>query len=244
MNGIDSVKDNLIGQLWCPVVARAGPIFFPRRRNRKMKVLTLTNDRNFREIAAFKDNKLTRNEDIIVWTHSHIKKVRLETEVPQAQILGLARYEDSFGSSCSLWNDFPFDVLNLDFASQDIFSENGRIEKEIESLETTLKRQYEAASEAKRAVLIYTTMVNGQDINAASIINKSNSLIVAGQPFSIPQNVGTGGGSKQEKIDFIENIIKVLCSKYGYANCMFERMQCPVAGSQDIVYSIATIIQQ
>src|SRR3989304_2765064 len=87
------------------------------------------------------EKKLTQREDVAVWTKDTLKRIRLETESIDI-VLGGSLYEQSIlGNNCPLHEHFPMDIINLDFTSQDPDLGNGRIEKELESLEKTVNLQ-------------------------------------------------------------------------------------------------------
>jgi len=216
MSEIILLKNQLIDTLWLPIVKRGGDIFYPRlRKNKKMKVLTLTNDRNFQEIKKFIENNLTTKERVFVWNHSLIKKLRLETELSPAIVLGTTRYEDSISSSSfSLRTYFPFDVINLDFSSQDPDLERGRIEKEIQSLEKTVKSQKEKGNE--RFVLIYTTLLNSNNLDYRSIVNRSNAIQVARWSGLSLESFPSSIVDPIEKVECISTVLSKICLKFDY----------------------------
>ena len=172
MSEVLDLKDRLIKELWLPKTQEGSNIFFPRlKENKKMKLLTLTSDTNFQEIVEFEENNLTEKECIVVWTHSHIKKLRLETELSPAKVLGATRYENStLRSSFAISEHFPFDIINLDFSSQQPDLESGRIEKEIQSLEKTIRLQREC--QRTGFMLIYTTLQMEKMTCIESVLNK------------------------------------------------------------------------
>ncbi len=205
----NALKDKLIDKLWLPVVREGGKIIYPRLINKKMKLLTLTNDKNFQEISKFEENSLTRKEHVLVWAHGHIKKLRLETEVSPAKVLGPTRYENFILSSRPSVSDyFPFDIINLDFYSQDPEMEAGRIEKEIECLEKTIHLQRECGDK-KIFVLIYTTLLNFSNLNYKSIVN------TLGLPS---QNFPSSITDQMKKIKCIEYLLSKICLKHDYNN--------------------------
>jgi len=135
-------KQRILEESLLPRAVALGDTCYPRlKRNKRMKVLTLTNESNWTEINALKNNKLTTNDDIFGWTSSISRRARLETCVP-IKFMGSGRFEDYVSANGSALADFfPFDVLNLDFNSQ--YTENyaGRLVKEIIALELVLRLQ-------------------------------------------------------------------------------------------------------
>ena len=235
------IKAKLVENLWIEVAKQAGDIFYPRlRKNKNMRLLTLTTDINFREIIELTDKNLTKKELIVAWTHSHIKKFRLETEIAPAKVLGSKRYEHSIStSSFALGEYFPFDIINLDFFSQEPLVESGRVEREIQGLEKTIKLQKDNGS--KGFALIYTTLLNSNSLNLLSIITASNNirtqgwsgLRINGYPQNIPGN--------QEKTNCLKDILQTISTKYGY-NTQLEKFIIDVHEQQKDVCSIAGLL--
>lgn len=240
MSEILIFKNRLINELWLLNVKRGGNIFYPRKKNKKMKLLTLTNDRNFQEIIRFEEENITTREYVVVWTHSHIKKLRLETELSPAKVLGATRYERSTSSSSfSISELFPFDVINLDFSSQDPDLESGRIEKEIQSLEKTigLQREYERAG----FILIYTTLLNSNNLNYESIATVSNTIYVPGWSGLSLEEFSSHIADQKEKMRCVESVMSEICSKYNY-NVRIEKKYCSLGDFQKYLYSIAGLL--
>ena len=234
-------KNRLINELWLPNVKRSGDIFYPRlKKNKKMKLLTLTNDINFQEIARFEESKLIEKENVIVWTYSHIKKLRLETELAPAKVLGATRYENSASSSSSSISEhFPFDIINLDFSSQDPDLECGRIEKEVQSLEKTIRLQRE--HEGTGFILIYTTLLNSNDLNYESIATTSNRIHVSGWSGLYLEEFSSHIADQMEKMSCIESVMSKICLKYNY-NVNIEKMHCTLEETRKYLYSIAGLV--
>lgn len=180
-----------------------------------MKLLTLTSDKGYQEVTKLEENNLTRKECVIAWTYSHIKKLRLETEISPVRVVGTTKYEDSVvSSSFSISGDFPFHILNLDFSSQDPSFETGRIEKEIKGLENTLMIQKRKGGTT--FALMYTTVLNSTHLNYKNIAETSNSLHVSGwQGLSLgdfPSEVT----DQTHKMRCIEAVLEKMFAKYGY----------------------------
>lgn len=243
MSEIPEIKTQLLSDLWLPSVRRGGDIFYPQlRKNKKMKLFTLVDDKNFQEIIIFEQNGLTSKELVTVWTYSHIKKLRLETELSPARVFGPTRYEDSISSSSfSLSSHFPFDVINLDFSSQDPEIESGRVEKEIECLEKTIMLQREQSD--KGFVMIYTTLLNTNSLDPGSIISTSNALLVPGWTGISPGIFSPSITDQMEKIRFIERVLGDMCSKYNY-NSEFEKRYHSVGETPNYICSIAVLMKR
>jgi len=237
MPRISEIKTQLINNSWLPNVKVGGEILYPKlRKNKKMKLLTLTDDTNFQEITIFEQNNLTSKDYIIVWTHSHIKKLRLETELSPAKVFGPARYEDSIlGPSFSLDNHFPFDIINLDFSSQNPDLESGRIEKEIQCLEKTIMLQMVHGN--KGFILMYTTLLNSNNLDYINMVNTSNAIHMPGWSGLNPNDFSASITDHMGKSRCLENVLNKICSKYNY-NGQFKTEYCRTNETRKYVCSI------
>lgn len=240
---ISLIKDRLIDKLWFPTVKKGGAIFYSRlSKNKKMKVFTLTGDENFREIVKFVEGSLTKNEHVVAWNYSHFKKLRLETDPSPSLVLGTTKYEDSISSSSfSLSNHFPFDVINLDFSSQDPLPESGRIEKEIQSLEETIKLQHESDKKNREFVLIFTTLLNSHSLDYGNVVRTSNAMEVSGWQGLHYNDFRQNITDQVEKIKCIESVLDKICLKYHYYG-KFRSLHYRLGREQRRIYSVAGIL--
>ena len=177
----DTIKSQLIRELWFPFIKNAGDYFYPRKKkNKELKIFTLTSDTDYQEILCFLDHNLTIHERIIAWTNSHFKKIRLETELGPIKIKGLVTYENAILSNqAQIIQIFPFHIINLDFSSQNPNLEMGRIETEMKSIEKTIQIQKERGCPF---VLIYTTLLDTNGLNPRLIGRNSDLFFIAGWP--------------------------------------------------------------
>ena len=237
---VDALKDRLIAELWLPIAIDAGTGFYPRlRKNKKMRLFSLTNDRNFNEIVKFEENKLTQREDVAVWTKDTLKRIRLETESIDI-VLGGSLYEQSIlGNNCPLHEHFPMDIINLDFTSQDPDLGNGRIEKELESLEKTVNLQNQ--KQGKNFLLMYTTIIDSNNLNKDGVIHTSDSIRVNGRDGLNINNFSQPLIDENSKKSFIEEVIKEICQKYGYRNSTSNNQVIDIPSCNEKLYSIAGI---
>ena len=212
---IPSIKKQLIDELWLPIAKQGGSILYPRLKiNRKMKMLTLTHHSSCREMEEFIRNKLTKKELIIGWNKGTNEAIRLECERLESVVGGYV-YEDAIHTNRSdIQDKFPFDILNLDFSSQNPELEDGRIEKEIFSLEHTINIQLNNGN--KGMVLIYTTILNSKPINLTKVKQRSNNIRIQGWDGLSINGLSSRMRDNQEKIKYLEKILKQVCSKYQY----------------------------
>jgi hypothetical protein len=244
MSEIDSIKSKLIDELWLPISVIGSKALCPRIREKRMKMLTLTNDRNFQEIETFMAKKMTEKDCVNAWTDSFLKTFRLETEVG-CNVVGHKRYEDFFPANISsLQQHFPFDIVNLDFSSQDPLLQNGRVEKEIKSLEHTVKLQMEKIQSKKGFILIYTTLLNSKKLNKQQIVNNSNAIDAKRWGGSQMDSFEDLIVQQDKKIEFIQVILREILKKYKCPifKTTMDIKYYPLSNSQKIICSAIKII--
>lgn len=241
MPDVNSIKNELIENIWIRAAKKGGDTFFPRlRKNKKMIALTLTSDTNYKEVQKLIDSKLTQKGYVFVWNHDNFKAIRLYSDGKVKKVLGATRYEDSItDSSHELMEHFPFDLVNLDFSSQDPESEDGRLEREIKSLEYTIKLQKEKRDKKKGYVLIFTTLINSKDLNCDTLIQNCRGIAVNGWTQDLVfQGNPTVVTEYSKKVEIIESILNQLSEKHQY-NIEIEKMEreqeegkhiCSIAG--------------
>lgn len=209
-------KHVLVDKLWLTTAQKWSTVLRPRvRKNKRLKLLTLTNDASFEEVTKLEEEELTEKECVVAWTHSHIKKLRLETEISPARVIGIARYETCASNpSFVIKGQFPFDIVNLDFSSQEPVFELGRVEEEIRSLEDTIKLQSDTGGD--NFIMVYTTVLNSNDLDYSSIVHKSNNMPVLDWSGLSPDEFPTKIAEQVEKMRCIEATVSSMCFKYKY----------------------------
>lgn len=239
MFNVDALKDQLIDSLWLPKVREGGSSFYPKRRKHKqMKLFTLTNGTNFNEIIRLIEERLVQGNGSVAWVNAMMKRGRLEAEAVLESVFDGSVYDDSFLSfSCPLFNCFAFDVVNLDFSSQEPELNEGRIEQEIKSLEKTINFQKQKG--AKRFVLIYTTIIDSNAINKDRIIQTSNSMTVQGwQGLDLSSTPLLDLNGKK---NLLKEIVSKICEKYGYRDGQMNDATHNINNSQYHLYSVSGI---
>jgi len=244
MRCLNPLKDHLLENLWCPMCMEGGKVFYPRlRKNKKMKIFTLTNDVNFREIPFFIDNKLIQEEEHLVWTSTSLKKIRLETELSDVRVLqGLFKEEEHSRNPHFLEEYFPKDILNLDFSSQNQESLcEGEIKKELESMDGIIG--LEDRKGANGFVLIYTTILEeAGDLNVNEI-KISLGLNELGQEENVEESVQTISTLEDKKRN-IYNLMKRICKKYNYNELKINDVLLNIPQENKKLYSIAGIFKK
>ena len=210
-------KDSLIDKLWLPMARQYGSVLRPRlRKNRRLKTLSLTSDRDYVEITRLIEEGLTYKQNVFLWTYDHFKKMRLESE--GFQVLVPARYEHTVTSSPDVIAEyFPFGMMNLDFLSQDPETSQGRMELEIESIEATFGLQVKDRQNSPEGfILIYTTLVDEKPVDVRSLIGKLNSYHVDGWGGLEASSYSNLAATLGEKTNTVKKILKTIPGKYGY----------------------------
>ena len=238
---VDALKDQLIDNLWFVKARDAGTAFYSRRKNKRMRLLTLTNGINFNEILKLEQGQLIQRIDVVAWVISDFnKRMRLEVESVGCILEGDILTEPILDESSELQNHFPRDIINLDFSSQNPTIQNGRIESELVCLEKNIKLQSQKGGE--KFVLIYTTILDSNGIKRDDIVRDSDAYQINGWSgldlTAFPQNMSD---LTQQKV-FIEETLRKICQKYSYFNINFNSLTLSIPDHQEELYSIAGVI--
>lgn len=238
MMNVDSCKDQLVGNLWLPYAKEAGQLFCPRlRKNKKMKLFSLTNENNLSDILKFEENNLIQRNDCIVWARTSFKKIRLETE-SVGDVLGAAFYPDTvLTNAIAIAGHFPRDILNLDFSSQDIAVEDGRIEKEVASVEKTIELQNNSGGE--KFLLLFTTIIDDRNIDSANVVASSDAIQMNGWAGLNIVGFTSPLEDLENKKAFLKEVSSRLCAKYGYACTKIDTNNIDIPNSAEKVFSVA-----
>ena len=243
MYNIDALKDQLIDSLWFAKARDAGATFYSRRKNKRMRLLTLTNGINFNEILKLEEGQLIQRADIVAWVVSDFnKRMRLEVESVGCILEGDILTETILDASSELHNHFPRDIINLDFSSQDPNMQNGRIEQEMLCLEKNINIQKQKGGE--KFVVIYTTILDSHSINKDEVIRASDALRISEWLGLNLSNYSENISDISQQKAFIEEVLRKICQKYGYPNINLDNSTLAIPGHQEQLYSIAGIIER
>jgi len=238
MINVDTCKEQLVENLWLPYTKEAGQLFYPRlRKNKKMKIFSLTNENNLSDILKFEENNLIQRDDCIVWARTSFKKIRLETE-SVGGVLGPAHYPDTvLTNATAIAGHFPRDIINLDFSSQDIAIEDGRIEKEISSVEKTIELQNNSGGD--KFLLFFTTIIDDRNINAADVKATSDAIQMNGWAGLNIEGFTSPIVDLENKKSFLREVISRLCAKYGYECTKIDINNIDIPSRTEKVFSVA-----
>lgn len=240
----DASKHRLIQELWLPLTKEAGDVFFPKlKKNKKMRLLTITEESNSEEIETLIEAGLTTNDSTYGWASSIFKKVRLETANAPIIVIGATHYEDSIVNRPDVIVEyFPFDILNIDFYSQNVEAYGGRIEKEIASLELTIRNQKGKIGDKKGFVLIYTTKIDGYPLNCTSLKVDSDRLLIENWAGLIINGLPTPATINNDKKQIIEVVVGQILHKYGFTPAIQIRTH-QINTDNGLILSVAGIFK-
>jgi|GEM_PF-3145147 len=244
MANIALIKDRLIDKLWVPIAVAGSEILYPRRKkNKRMKVLTLTHHSNCRETDEFIGNKLTNKELMVGWNKGTNESMRLEAE-RLGSVVGPYVYEDSIIAGRSDVQDkFPFDILNLDFSSQKPESENGRLEREILSVEHTIKLQSDKGNDGM--VIIYTTLLNSKPLVIDRVKQNSDNIKIQEWHDLSIDDLPSNTIESHEKSRCLKEILQQIFSKYQYENKKhFAPLYIRLSNSFRYILSIGLLLKR
>ena len=243
MTVLATIKTQLIDVLWLPKVDDFANREYPRRRrNKDLRLLTLTNDKNYDEIIRMEESNITKREKTVAWTNSHIVGWRLDTILGRATVARDARFETCAGDNfLPIHSHFPFDILNIDFSSQNIESSPGRLEREIDCLEKTISIQKQ--KDIEKFVLLYTTVLNGCSVSYSHIVTTSNSVIMFGWEGLKIDEFSPELNDHDEMGQCIESVISKLTLKYAYQSSI-DRVQLPIPLDSREVLSVVALVKR
>lgn len=239
---LEGIKSSLIEQLWIPICVKGGTVLSKKKKRKQLTVLTLTSRSNCDEVRRFIEEGLTERELTHVWTGSYYERVWLEAELGDVHFIGPERFEDTVHNfNGSLNSAYPFQIINLDFSSQDPALGVGRIERELGSLETIINNQ---SKENADFVLIYTTIMDGHPIDVSKIRDASEQQMLRGWPgITIDERfLQDPVCGLEDKVEVIEAIIIEMANKYSY-KIELESLTIP-AENIGAILSVASLIRR
>lgn len=240
MATISATRDQFIEELWLPVSREAGSLFFPRlKKNKKMKLFTLTDGIQFKEIKRFEEEKLIQRGDAVLWVSDMFKKVRAESESVGIVFDGPICDEPVCESSCPLQSHFPASILNLDFSSQDLTLDVERVKLEFRTVEQFL--QLQSKKGCVRFVLVYTTLLDSNAIDRDAMKRTSDTIRINAWNGLELGTFSDRISDKAEKELFIQEMLKQMCSKYGYIVVKFVGLTKGMPGIADEIHSAVGI---
>ncbi len=245
MSDIAAIKDQLIDEMWLPIAREAGKKFRPHQMiNKKMKVLTLTNDKNFREVIELVRNKITKKDLIYGWHKARLTAYRLDSEGKMATVFPGMTYEDSVETDThEIRKEFPFDIINLDFSSQNPETVNGRIEKEICSVEKTIKLQ--VGLNVNGMALIYTTILDSANVSMTKIKSNSDGINIKDWPGLQIDGILTTVSQRDDKTKCLKNVFEQFINKYSCENIRTMEIHTKnLPNGSGSIYSLAVILKK
>ena len=240
MSNGSRLKDEMIDRLWLPKAREASSIIYPRRKKHaRMRMLTLSDGLDVDEVIKLEEANLVTREDSVAWVSSMNKRWRVEAENIGLVIDGHV-YDASFlRPSCPLVVHIPFDILNLDFGSQDTDMNEGRTETEMIILEKFIRLQQENGK--PKFLVIFTVPINSCELDSARVVRESNAMRVDGwgelRSDQFPQRID----EQSEKMDFIQAMTESVVGKYGYS-CSNGFEPVLFSDSNRILFSVAGVL--
>jgi uncharacterized protein YifN (PemK superfamily) len=209
-----------------------------------MRLFTLTDGISFGDISKFEEENLIQKEDVVAWVKTMIKRFRAEAESVGTVFDGHIYDNELFlGNSCQAKVLFPFDIINLDFESQEPTLERGRIEIEMDKLEKIIILQNRHS--CNKFVLMYTTLIDTCDIDANRVKQTSDSLTMSGWNGIEPNGFTGLIIDSIVKQRFLRNFFEQLIRKYAYT-CVptIACFPCNINGLDVQLFSIAGIFMR
>lgn len=222
---IQEIKSIFISELWLPLSVQFGNVKAPRiKKNKNFRFFTLTTGFDYSEIEKFVKSNISNYKNTVAWTNNSIKKLRIESGVP-VDVYNQAKYEDISLEQHLIANCFPFDIINLDFLSQDDWNSSDKLVKVIKSYSDTVKCQ--DAKDSSRFLIILTVPFDNFPIlrEQFNILRDSPGVITKLSSFpDLIQNT-------DEKISFIEALLIAIVSDsgFGVTDCKTKTTRQPIS---------------
>lgn len=239
LNDFSLIKTDLVSTMWKKHIIKVGNYIAKRRKHKLLNTLTLTHSVNTSEIKQLKDDKISKKDDIVMWNCHLQVRMRLESEGPIAR--GGAKFEHAIGIDPTLKDNFDFDIINLDYTSQNPEKIDGRLEDELLSLEHVIINRRKCLGGKKYSLILFTTMINTCNVLTGTIISASNILNPRSKPLLFSRN-SSPMVSPTEKIDIIIEYYNHLHEIYGIEFVSWEDKRIEINNST-FVYSVASIIK-
>lgn len=239
INDFSLIKTDLASSMWKEHIIKVGDYIAKRRKHKLLTTLTLTHSVNTSEIKQLKDDKISKKRDIVMWNCSLQVRARLESEGPISR--GGAKFEHAIIMDRTLKDNFNFDIINLDYTSQNPGKVDGRLEDELISLEHVIINLRKYLDGKKFSLILFTTMINKCNVLTNTIISASNELNPRSKPLSFSRN-SNPIVNPNEKIDIISEYYNHLHEIYGIEFVSWEGKKIEINNST-FVYSVASIIR-
>ncbi|NQU98428.1 hypothetical protein HQ533_03090 [Candidatus Woesearchaeota archaeon] len=210
-----SLKTEIVNSFWKNKFIKIGQLVFPRKKYKSLKVLSLTNSRNIEEVKILIKDHLTSRAYLFAWCNDFIEALSLDAEAKFNEVLDAAKFEETFLSRTDhkVYACFPFHVLNIDFTSQAVESEDGRLEKELHSIEKVLLKQKETNGN-NAWLMLFTTLIDNTPVNVDDIKINSDQYTISlwsGMTFSKQGSLNDSDDIKNILMEFFHK----MKDKYG-----------------------------
>ncbi len=222
---ISQVKSHFINELWLPLSFDLGKMKSPRiRKNKNFRFFTLTTGFDYTEIEKFVKSNISKYDGTVAWTNNSTKKYRIETGV-RVKVFNQAKYEDINLEHHQVSSYFPFDIINLDFLSQDDWNSPNKLLKVIKSYGETIKCQ--DTNDSTSFLIILTVPIDEQPIlrDQFEILRDFPGVITRCSSF--PPSIK----NMDEKVSFLETLLVEMISEFGFEiiNCKTNSTQQPLS---------------
>ncbi|MCK4729896.1 MAG: hypothetical protein KAT28_01115 [Candidatus Aenigmarchaeota archaeon] len=208
------LKTDIANNFWKNKFKDIGHVINPRKiKNKNLKVLTLTNSRNMDEIRILNEECISSKIHILAWCKNSIEALSLDAEGKVNEVIDEIEFEETI-LNCGqhkIFDRLPFHILNIDFSSQEIEILNGRIEKELKSIEKIFSEQKRFGNSS--FIVMYTTLLEQTAVNTTTIKNNSDQFLVSswhGLNLSKSNNIN----SIADKILTLKEFFQQLAQKY------------------------------
>lgn len=204
----------ILKEICLPTARIVGGKVYPNRRKRKnLKALILGSSEYLDPVNSLIREGLTTKDNLIVFQRELNKQLRIETD--GFNTLGGRAFESVMENQDSeLLNVFPFEIIYLDFPSQEPEPIEGRAERELESIEYTISTQ--VSKDSKCFGLIYTSIIDSFGISPTEVFKSSSKKYVDGWYPKKFDGFGERCIEFNESVKLVDAALMVISKKYGY----------------------------
>jgi len=210
-----SLKTKIANDFWKNKFIKIGQSVSPRKKYKSLKVLSLTNSRNIEEVKILTKEHLSSRDHMFAWCNDFIEASSLDAEAKFKEVLDAAKFEETMlnDTDHQVYGCFPFHILNIDFTSQAVESGDGRLERELNSIEKTIMKQ-NGGNGSEAWLMLFTTLIDNAPVSTDVV--KTNSDRYAVSSWS---GISFSKGGSLNSLDDIKNVImeffEKMKDKYG-----------------------------
>ena len=235
-----NLKTKIANEFWKVKFTEIGQLVEPRKKKKALKVLSLTNSRNTEEVKILTCEHISSKSNLFAWCNDSIESLSLASESKYNDIIDDTKFEETLLNCPTHKIDgcFPFHIFNMDFTSQSPESANGRMEKELHSIEKVIEKQ-KSVNSPSSWLMLFTTLIDNKPIDADEIVRNSDTFSRGGWDGLALSKTGSVNVRAEIKAILLEFFEKIK-DKYGL-NVTIDSFTKPIDINE--VFSISIMVK-